>query len=96
MEETTSNEANPICLAGSDQQSSVSINLTGSWFVNFGLDIDQGKIEGCRIITLKGNFNPDTLIDTLVDAIYRDLPDNAREFIDRSGKMLIIRAFNRI
>ena len=96
MEETTSTEANPIYLAGADHQSSNSINLTGSWFVNFGLDIDRGKLEGCRIITLKGNFDLDTIIDTLVDAIYRDLPDNAKEFIDNSGKTLIIRAFNRI
>ena len=95
MEETT-DKTNGIYLAGSDYQTSESICLTGCWFVHFGLDILQGKMEGSRIITLKGNFNPDNIIDILTDAIYGTLPDNAKEFIDKSGQRIAIRAFNRI
>lgn len=92
----TTDETNGIYIAGSDYQTGEKINLTGSWFVHFGLDTLQGKIEGSRIITLKGNFNPDNLIDILTDAIYGTLPDNVKEFIDKSGQRIAIRAFNRI
>ena len=95
MEDTETTQQ-PIYLAGSDSQTGEKINLTGSWFVYFGLDTLQGKIEGCRILTLKGNFDPDNLIDILTDAIYGDLPDNAKEFIDNSGQRVVIRVFNRI
>ena len=94
MEDTETTQ--PIYLAGSDYQSSNSINLTGSWFVHFGLVSLQGNMEGSRILTLKGNFDPDNLIDILTDAIYGDLPDNAKEFVDGSGQKVVIRAFNRI
>ena len=96
MEETTTDETNGIYLAGMEHQTTDSICLTGCWFVHFGLDILQGKMEGSRIITLKGNFNPDNLIDTLTDAIYETLPDNAKAFVDNSGQRIAIRAFNRI
>ena len=94
--EATTDKTNGIYIAGSDYQTGERINLTGCWFVNFGLDTLQGKMEGSRIITLKGNFDPDNIIDILTDAIYGDLPDNAKEFVDKSGQRIAIRAFNRI
>ena len=94
--EATTDGTNDIYIAGSDYQTGETINLTGSWFVHFGLETFQGKMEGSRIITLKGNFNPDNIIDILTDAIYGTLPDNAKEFIDKSGQRIAIRAFNRI
>lgn len=90
------NEEKPIYLAGSDHQTSESINLTGSWFVHFGADLPDGKIEGSRILTLKGNFDPDNLIDILVDAIYNDLPEKGKELLDKASQKPVIRAFNRI
>ena len=79
-----------------EEKEKKDINLTGHWFVYFGLDTLQGKMEGSRILTLKGNFNPDNIINILTDAIYGDLPDNVKEFIDNSGQRIAIRAFNRI
>ena len=92
----TTDETNGIYLAGSDYQTSNSINLTGCWFVNFGVDLATAKIEGSRILTLKGNFDPDNLMDILVNAIYSDLPDNVKELLDQANQKPVIRAFNRI
>lgn len=94
--ENTETTQQPIYLAGSDYQTGEKINLTGSWFVHFGLETLKGKMEGSRILTLKGNFDPDNLIDILTDAIYGTLPDYAKEFIDNSEQRVVIRAFNRI
>ncbi len=96
MEETTNNETNGIYLGGSEYQTSNSINLTGCWFVNFGSDLPNGSIEGSRFLTLKGNFDPDTLMNVLVENIYNDLPENARELLDKHNQRIVIRAFNRI
>lgn len=92
----TVDETNGIYLAGSDHQTSDSICLTGCWFVNFGADLATAKLEGSRILTLKGNFDPDNLMDILVEAIYSDLPDNAKELLDNANLKPVIRAFNRI
>lgn len=94
--EDTDNTHFPIYLAGSDYQTSNSINLTGCWFVNFGVDLPSMKIEGSRILSLKGNFDPDDLMDILVDAIYNDLPDKVKELLDKASQKPVIRAFNRI
>ena len=72
------------------------IDLTGHWFVNFGVDMQDGKMEGCRILTLNGGFDPDTLIDVLVDSIQQSLPQEAKDALAESKQRLIIRAFNRI
>lgn len=72
------------------------VNLTGHWFVNFGVQNGDSSIEGCRILTLKGNFDPDTLIDILVDALHKDLPQKARDILAEWNLKLVIRAFNRI
>ena len=85
-----------IYLAGSDSQTSNSINLTDNWFVYFGADLPDCIIEGSRILTLKGNFDPDTLMDVLVENIYNDLPERGRELLDRHNGRIVIRAFNRI
>jgi len=90
------NSSHPIYLAGSDYQTSNSINLTGCWFVNFGADLPNGSIEGSRILTLKGDFDPDTLMDVLVENIYNDLPENARKLLNKHKLRIVIRAFNRI
>ena len=92
----TTDETNGIYLAGMEQQTTDSICLTGCWFVNFGADLANAKIEGSRILTLKGNFDPDDLMDVLVNAIYEDLPDQAKELLDQANQKPIIRAFNRI
>ena len=92
----TVDETNGIYLAGSDHQTSNSICLTGCWFVNFGVDLATAKIEGSRILTLKGNFDPDNIMDIITDAIYEDLPDKAKELLDQANQKPIIRAFNRI
>ena len=99
MEETQSNEKNGIYLAGSEYQSSDSINLTGCWFVHFGADLPDCRIEGSRILTLNGNFDPDTLMDVLVENLYNDLPEKGKEMLSKyknPKKRLVIRAFNRI
>ena len=94
--ETTNNETNGIYLAGSEYQTSNSINLSGCWFVNFGADMQDCSIEGSRFLTLKGNFDPETLMDVLVENIYKDLPERGRELLDRHNSRIVIRAFNRI
>ena len=94
--ETTSSETNGIYLAGSEYQTSNSINLSGNWFVYFGADLPDCSIEGSRILTLKGNFDPDTLIDVLVKNIYNDLPEKGKEWLDKYKQRIVIRAFNRI
>ena len=94
--EATNNETNGIYLGGSDYQTGNSINLSGCWFVNFGADFPNGSIEGSRFLTLKGNFNPDTLMDVLVENIYKDLPEEGREILDKHKQRIVIRAFNRI
>ncbi len=94
--ETTNNETNGIYLGGLDYQTGNSINLTGNWFVNFGADLPDYSIEGSRILTLKGNFDPDTLIDVLVENIYNDLPEKGRELLDKHNQRIAIRTFNRI
>lgn len=94
--ETTNNETNGIYLAGSEHQSSESINLTGCWFVNFGADLPDGSIEGSRILTLKGNFDPDTLMNMLEENIYDVIPERGKEMLNKHNKRIIIRAFNRI
>lgn len=99
MEEMTNNEMNCIYLAGSEQQSSESINLTGCWFVNFGADLPDGSIDGSTILMLKGNFDPNTLINVLVENIYNYLPEKGKEMLNKykqPKKKLVIRAFNRI
>ena len=92
----TENDTNGIHLSGSENQTSESICLTGCWFVNFGVDLANAKIEGSRILTLNGNFDSDNLMDILVEAIYSDLPDNVKELLDQANQKPIIRAFNRI
>lgn len=72
------------------------VDLTGHWFVNFGADMQDGKMEGCRILTLNGSFDPDTLIDVLVDSIQKSLPQEAKDVLAESKQRIIIRAFNRI
>ena len=94
MEDTETTQ--PIYLAGSDSQTSNSINLTGNWFVHFGTNLPDCSIEGSRILTLKGNFDPDTLMDVLVENIYNDLPEKGRELLDKHNQRIVIRAFNRI
>lgn len=94
--EATNNETNGIYLAGSEHQSSESINLTGNWFVYFGADLPDCSIEGSRILTLKGNFDPDTLINVLVENIYNDLPEKGKEWLNKHKQRIVIRAFNRI
>ena len=96
MEETENSKPNGIYLAGSEHQTSNSINLTGNWFVNFGADLPDCSIEGSRILTLKGNFDPDTLIDVLAENIYNDIPEQGKEWLDKYKQRIVIRAFNRI
>ena len=96
MEETKRNETNIIHLAGSEQESSNSINLTGCWFVYFGADMPDCSIEGSRILTLKGNFDPETLMKVIVENIYNDLPENGKEWLNKYNQGIVIRAFNRI
>ena len=98
MEGNQGRETN-IHFSGSEQQSSDSINLTGCWFVHFGADLPDCRIEGSRILTLNGNFDPDTLMDVLVENIYNDLPEKGKEMLNKykqPKKRLVIRAFNRI
>ena len=96
MEERKSNETSIIYLAGSEQQSSNSINLTGCRFVYFGADMPDCRIEGSRILTLKGNFDPETLMEVIVKNIYNDLPENGKELLNKHNQGIVIRAFNRI
>ena len=72
------------------------VDLTGHWFVNFGVDLPEATIEGSRILTLNGGFDPDIFIDVLTAKIQDTLPQNARDIITKSGQRIIIRAFNRI
>ena len=89
-------KSNRIYLAGFEYQTSNSVNLTGNWFVNFGANLPDCNIEGCKFLTINGNFDPDTLMDVLVQNIYKDLPEEGRKMLDKHNKSIIIRAFNRI
>ena len=69
------------------------IDMTGRWFVHFGyLD----KVEGSRIVTLNGEFNPDDLLDEISKAIYATLDDGIRQSLDEMGVVLVIRNLIRI
>lgn len=72
------------------------VDLTGHWFVNFGIELPEASIEGSRILTLEGKFDPDTLLGTLAVQIQDSLPENAREIIKKSEASIVIRTFNRI
>ena len=72
------------------------VDLTGHWFVNFGVNTPEVNMEGCRILTLNGFFDPDTFIEVLVDSIQKSLPQEAKDALATSKHRLIIRAFNRI
>ena len=72
------------------------VDLTGHWFVYFGVDLEEAKIEGSRILTLNGGFDPDNLIDLLCKHIQDSLPQEAKDIIGRSGQRIVIRSFNRI
>ena len=72
------------------------VDLTGHWFVSFGVEVEEGKMEGSRILTLNGNFDPDTLLNTLTSTVQESLPKYAREFLDEHKQKIIIRSFNRI
>ena len=72
------------------------IDLTGHWFVYFGVDLEEAKIEGSRVLTLNGEFDPDDLIDLLVHHIQDSLPQGAKDIISKSGQRIVIRSFNRI
>ena len=72
------------------------VDLTGHWFVNFGADLATAKIEGSRIVTLTGSYDPDTFMDVLTKSITDSIPEQAREILEESGQRIVIRAFNRI
>lgn len=72
------------------------VDLTGHWFVYFGVDLEEAKIEGSRVLTLNGEFDPDELIDLLVHHIQDSLPQEAKDIISKSGQRIVIRSFNRI
>lgn len=72
------------------------VDLTGHWFVYFGVEVEDGKMEGSRILTLRGEFDPDTLIDVLSSTVQKSMPKYAREFLDKHKQKIIIRSFNRI
>lgn len=67
----------------------VDLKLGGTWFVHFGI---EGVIEGSRIMTLKGEFNSETFVGDMADAIKESLPETAKKVIDESGhKGVVIR-----
>ena len=72
------------------------VDLTGHWFVNFGADTEDAKIEGSRILTINGPFDADTLMTTLTEHVQDSLPDPAKKILKKSGQKIVIRAFNRI
>ena len=72
------------------------VDLTGHWFVNFGVETPEVQMEGSRVLTLTGGFDPDTLIDVLADSIQKSLPQEAKDALAATKQRLIIRAFNRI
>ena len=72
------------------------VDLTGHWFVNFGAQLVSANIEGSRILTLNGEFDPDDLLDLLVKHITDTLPDEAKKLIEKSEQRIVIRSFNRI
>lgn len=72
------------------------IDLTGYWFANFGADLANAKIEGSRILTLTGLYDPDTFLDVLTKSITDSIPEQARKILEESNQRIVIRAFNRI
>ena len=72
------------------------VDLTGHWFVSFGAEVEEGKMEGSRILTLRGEFDPDTLIDVLTSTVQKSMPKYARELLEKHKQKIIIRSFNRI
>ena len=72
------------------------IDLTGHWFVSFGVEVDEAKMEGSRILTLNGNFDPDELIDILSTKVQETIPKYAKDILDKYKQKVVIRSFNRI
>lgn len=69
------------------------IDMTGRWFVHFGyLD----KVEGSRIVTLNGEFDPDDLLDEITKSIYATLDEGIRQALDEMGVVMVIRNLTRI
>ena len=96
MEKNKNIEVSDSDAVETPRQEKKLIDLTGHWFVNFGADMQDGKMEGCRILTLNGSFDPDTFIDVLMDSIQQSLPQEAKDALAESKQRIIIRAFNRI
>ena len=97
MEKNKNIEVSDADAVETPRQEKNMIDLTGHWFVNFGVDMQDGsKMEGCRILTLNGGFDPDTFIEVLMDSIQQSLPQEAKDALAESKQRLIIRAFNRI
>lgn len=96
MEKNKNIEVSDPAAVETPRQEKKLVDLTGHWFVNFGVDMQDGKMEGCRILTLNGDFDPDTLVDVLVDSIQQSLPQEAKDALAESKQRIIIRAFNRI
>ena len=53
-------------------------------------------IEGSRIVTLNGTFDPETFIGQLRDKLIETFPQNAKDALKGQPHLLVIRAFNRI
>lgn len=87
--------SNPDAVEKTRQETNL-LDLTGHWFVSFGVDTQKVNLEGCRILTLNGGFDPDTIIDVLVDSIQKSLPQEAQDALKAMNQSIIIRAFNRI
>ena len=97
MEKNKNIEVSDSDAVETPRQEKKLIDLTGHWFVNFGVDMQDGsKMEGCRILTLNGGFDPDTFIEVLMDSIQQSLPHEAKDALAESKQRIIIRAFNRI
>ena len=79
-----------------DTEKKDMVDLTGHWFVSFGVEVEEAKMEGSRILTLRGEFDPDTLIDVLTSTVQKSMPKYARELLDKYKQKIIIRSFNRI
>ena len=69
------------------------IDMTGTWLVAFGYGM---FIEGSKLLTLRGFFKKDTLIEYLTRMITKELPDKAKAILGEYSANIVIRNMSRL
>lgn len=75
-----------------------SLTVDGHWFVHFraGIDADNPKIEGSKVVEITGTFDSDEFLTLLSNKVFDSLPKDMKDLISKNGLTLIIRSLNKL